>query len=206
MDKMKNKGLTLVELIVSIAVMAILGIGIGSFVYISLQQYKSAHSEVDIQYEAQVTQNKIQDMLIDASRGVSVSSSPNTTLYIYNYNEDEKKKYRIEIKYVPEKSQLQYTRYYIEDLAEGEQAHQWMVDGDAKDEYLAAYITGFEVILYDKLGKVISGPDSGMVAGKAQIRLNYSLGGREYQSDNTVKLRNSVLESTNIDVLYKKQS
>lgn len=206
MDKMKNKGLTLVELIVSIAVMAILGIGIGSFVYVSLQQYKSAHSEVDIQYEAQVTQNKIQDMLIDASRGVSVSSSPNTTLYIYNYNEDEKKKYRIEIKYVPEKSQLQYTRYYIADLAEGEQAHQWMVDGDAKDEYLAAYITSFEVILYDKLGEVISGPDSGMVAGKAQIRLNYSLGGREYQSRNTVKLRNSVLESTNIDVLYKKQS
>lgn len=206
MDKMKNKGLTLVELIVSIAVMAILGIGIGSFVYVSLQQYKSAHSEVDIQYEAQVTQNKIQDMLIDASRGVSVSSSPNTTLYIYNYNEVEEKKYRIEIKYVPEKSQLQYTRYYIADLAEGEQAYQWMVDGDAKDEYLAAYITSFEVILYDKLGKVISGPDSGMVAGKAQIRLNYSLGGREYQSDNTVKLRNSVLESTNIDVLYKKQS
>lgn len=206
MDKMKNKGLTLVELIVSIAVMAILGIGIGSFVYVSLQQYKSAHSEVDIQYEAQVTQNKIQDMLIDASRGVSVSSSPNTTLYIYNYNEVEKKKYRIEIKYVPEKSQLQYTRYYIAESAEGEQAHQWMVDGDAKDEYLAAYITGFEVILYDKLGKVISGPDSGMVAGKAQIRLNYSLGGREYQSGNTVKLRNSVLESTNIDVLYKKQS
>lgn len=206
MDKMKNKGLTLVELIVSIAVMAILGIGIGSFVYVSLQQYKSAHSEVDIQYEAQVTQNKIQDMLIDASRGVSVSSSPNTTLYIYNYNEVEKKKYRIEIKYVPEKSQLQYTRYYIAESAEGEQAHQWMVDGDAKNEYLAAYVTNFEVLLYDKLGKVISGPDSGMVAGKAQIRLNYSLGGREYQSDNTVKLRNSVLESTNIDVLYKKQS
>lgn len=205
MDKMKNKGLTLVELIVSIAVMAILGIGIGSFVYVSLQQYKSAHSEVDIQYEVQVTQNKIQDMLIDASRGVSVSSSPNTTLYIYNYNEVEKKKYRIEIKYVPEKSQLQYTRYYIAESAEGEQAHQWMVDGDAKNEYLAAYVTNFEVILYDKLGKVISGPDSGMVAGKAQIRLNYSLGGREYQSNNTVKLRNSVLESTNIDVLYKKQ-
>lgn len=206
MDKMKNKGLTLVELIVSIAVMAILGIGIGSFVYVSLQQYKSAHSEVDIQYEAQVTQNKIQDMLIDASRGVSVSSSPNTTLYIYNYNEVEKKKYRIEIKYVPEKSQLQYTRYYIAESAEGEQAHQWMVDGDAKNEYLAAYVTNFEVLLYDKLGNDISGPDSGVVAGKAEIRLNYSLGGREYQSNNTVKLRNSVLESTNIDVLYKKQS
>ncbi len=75
--KKHNKGLSLVELIVAIAIMSILGVAIGSFIMVSQRNYNVNSTETDLQYEAQLLANQLQDMIIDVNRGIT-----------YNYNED----------------------------------------------------------------------------------------------------------------------
>ena len=71
---MKNKGFTLVELVVVMAIMGLLGLAVVNFIGTSSNQYKSATKEVDLQYEAQLTMNQIGDLLIDAQKGVKYES------------------------------------------------------------------------------------------------------------------------------------
>ena len=69
---LRNKGFTLVEIIIAIAILTIVGGVIGSFVLISQKQYNYGASETDIQYEAQLLVNQLQELLIDASKEVSM--------------------------------------------------------------------------------------------------------------------------------------
>lgn len=66
----KNKGFSLVELVVVMAIMGFLGLAVAGFIGTSTKQYKYASKEVDLQYEAQITMNQIGDLLIDAQKGV----------------------------------------------------------------------------------------------------------------------------------------
>ncbi len=75
---MKNKGFTLVELVVVMAIMGLLGLAVVNFIGTSSNQYKSATKEVDLQYEAQLTMNQIGDLLIDAQKGVKYESGSAT--------------------------------------------------------------------------------------------------------------------------------
>lgn len=62
-----SAGLTLVELIISMAILAVVGIAIGGAMYASSRSYTRASSEVNVQQEAQVASNLICDWLIDAT-------------------------------------------------------------------------------------------------------------------------------------------
>lgn len=65
-----NKGFSLVELVVVMAIMGFLGLAVAGFIGTSSNQYKYASKEVDLQYEAQIAMNQIGDLLIDAQKGV----------------------------------------------------------------------------------------------------------------------------------------
>lgn len=69
--KQRNKGFTLVELLVVVAVFAIVGAAITGFILSSQKSYARGANEVDIQEEAQLVSNQIQDMIIDTSLGIS---------------------------------------------------------------------------------------------------------------------------------------
>ncbi len=72
-EKMKQdqKGLSLVELVVAIAILAIVATAIAGFMVTGSRSYASTSSEVNIQYESQLTTNQISDLLIDATEGIS---------------------------------------------------------------------------------------------------------------------------------------
>ncbi len=60
-------GLTLVELIISMAILAVIGTAIGGAMYVSSRSYTRGASEINVQEEAQVASNLICDWIIDAT-------------------------------------------------------------------------------------------------------------------------------------------
>ncbi|MDO5574137.1 MAG: prepilin-type N-terminal cleavage/methylation domain-containing protein [bacterium] len=68
-----NQGFTLVELLVSIAIAAIVAVSIAAFMIVGSRSYASTSSEVNLQYEAQLAFNQLQDLIIDTTLGVNYS-------------------------------------------------------------------------------------------------------------------------------------
>lgn len=66
-----NKGFTLIELIISIAILSIVGLAIFGFMATSSNLYGREVTQADLQYESQLVINQLQDMLIDASQSVT---------------------------------------------------------------------------------------------------------------------------------------
>lgn len=71
--KLNNRGLTLMELICAIAILAIVTASIGSVMVVSARSYQRGNDEVSLQQEAQITANQIADLVIDSTAGVSYS-------------------------------------------------------------------------------------------------------------------------------------
>lgn len=68
--KLNNKGLTLMELICGIAILAIVTASVGSVMVVSARSYQRDSDEVSLQQEAQITANQIADLVIDSTAGV----------------------------------------------------------------------------------------------------------------------------------------
>ncbi len=60
-------GLSLVELIISMAILAVVGTAVGGAMYVSSRSYTRGAAEVNVQEEAQVAANLICDWIIDAT-------------------------------------------------------------------------------------------------------------------------------------------
>ena len=77
-----NKGLSLVELIIAIAILAIAGITIFGFVSNTSNAYSRASKDIKLQYEQQMAVNQIRDMVVESDRGVYFdSASKSLALY-----------------------------------------------------------------------------------------------------------------------------
>ena len=75
-DKMiRNQGMSLVELLVSVAVLGIAMIGILALINLSTKYYSNSSKEVEVQSELQTTFAMVSNMLVDANAGVTYTSS-----------------------------------------------------------------------------------------------------------------------------------
>lgn len=64
--RLKNKGYTLVELLLSIAVFSIVMVGIASIMSSTLKAYSNANIDVSVQEDCQIAANQIEELLCDA--------------------------------------------------------------------------------------------------------------------------------------------
>lgn len=65
--KLGNQGLSLVELLCSIAILGMLAMVVSSVLVVSANSYRRENADTDAQQEAQLVANQITDLLIDAS-------------------------------------------------------------------------------------------------------------------------------------------
>lgn len=79
----KNKGFSLVELIVALAIFAIAGAAIFGFTVYSSNNYSRTNADVKLQYEQQLAVNQIRDAILEASNGIYYDSTSNS-LFIYS--------------------------------------------------------------------------------------------------------------------------
>ena len=79
-----SAGLSLIELIISMAILAIVTIAVGGAMYVTSRSYKQNSAEINVQEEAQVASNLICDWLVDAQEVLPADGS-DTTLVIKHY-------------------------------------------------------------------------------------------------------------------------
>ena len=72
----KDKGLTLVELVTSLAILAIVSVVVVGFISIAGKTFRSVNTEVNLQYEAQLTINQLKDLIVDSNRGIVYGMDP----------------------------------------------------------------------------------------------------------------------------------
>lgn len=77
---MNNKGFSLIELIISVAILTIITSAILGFIITSTKSYGNVSEEVEIQQESQLSLNQIADLVVDSTNGIK-----------YYYNDDESK-------------------------------------------------------------------------------------------------------------------
>lgn len=77
----KNKGFTLVELLVAMTVASIVGVAVFSFVIYSSRSFQTSNRNVKLQYEQQTVVTTIKDAILETSRGLYYDEASNC-LYI----------------------------------------------------------------------------------------------------------------------------
>lgn len=188
-----QKGFSLIELIVAMAILFIVSAAIFEFVIVASRHYQKETREVNLQYEAQLTMNQLQDLLIDATRGVTYSVNGGTEKILSDseitvtgitskqltvYNTD---RYYI-VKWVASDGRLLYSEYSRE------------ADGSfteiTRDVLMAEYIHDFAADLTD-------------LENGSSIRLDIVFdNGRTYEVAQNVTLRNRVSVNAAESELY----
>lgn len=71
MMRKNQRGFTIVELLIAIAILAIVVAAVCSFILVGSRSYASANSDISVQQEAQLALNQMSDVLIDTTRSVN---------------------------------------------------------------------------------------------------------------------------------------
>lgn len=198
---LNNKGFTLVELIVTIAIIAIVGGIITALVINAQGSYNQGMAETDLQYEAQLLANQLQDLIIDTTKGISYEyagtapggSNAGGLLYdesgivegttvsgknLYVYGNDT---YYL-VEWDTADSRIYYTEYDVTTQAPS-----------SDRELMAEYVSNFVVDLSDVDTK-------GTV--KFELSFKKEASGREYSTSHKIKLRNKVMANVGFDQMY----
>lgn len=162
--KQDNRGFTLVELIIGIAILGIVSVAVLGFMASGGRSFKRATTEVNLQFESQTVVNQLNDLLIEANDIKVFGSGIGTTLEIY-----QKDNRGIVITHISTTNELEYSDGTIED---------GIITGLGDSVLFAQYVTEF------KVEKLI---DSSIV----KLELVFTLDGRSYTANKTVTMRSN---------------
>ncbi len=89
--KRENKGFSLVELIVVIAIFSVVGVVVGGFLLAASRSYSINANELNLQDEAQLVANQVQEMILDTAYGISYQYvvTDDTGAQLVNYMEND---------------------------------------------------------------------------------------------------------------------
>lgn len=186
---MKNqKGFTLIELIIVIAILSIVSISIVGFMIAGTKSYAASSSEVNLQKEAQIVMNQLEDLIIDTSKAVT-----------YSYQADESDSEHLVVKdsEIPTDAYAKHLCMYNgsvayevtwkrDDSNQLTYAEYTVVNGvktNSPSQFLLAdYVTTFAADLTDL-------EDNRVV----QLNVDFEKAQRTYHASNNVTIRNKVV-------------
>jgi prepilin-type N-terminal cleavage/methylation domain-containing protein len=178
-----NKGFTLVELLVTIAVATIVVGGAVGFMMTGYNQYHSQNSNINLQYEAQLAMNQVEDLILNATNGIAYDEAT-ATLTLYNQVQSEAadgttttQNIVTTVVWDSENKQLKLSKYNY-----GE--NEYGVTGRiniSTDQLMADYVNGFSIDLADIAEKKLVG-----------IAMDFSFDEKTYSTKNNVSLRNNI--------------
>ena len=197
-----NNGYTLVELIVTIGVMAIVGGAIAAFVVTAQRNYNYGSAETDLQYEAQLVVNQLQDLVMDSIGltysfdGTLADGSAASNSNIFADTDSE----ILGAQVVDTKSLYVYakTEYYVLEWNQAEKKIYFSSYDTAGNpievnQLLAEFVTDFSV----DLGETAEN-------NTLMFTLNFEKEGAEkaYTTSHKIKLRNEILINASLVEVY----
>ena len=181
-----NKGFSLVELIVALAIFAIAGVAVFGFTVNSSRLYQRSNTDVKLQYEQQLTVNQIRDMVVESDKGIYFDEASKTlALYGAVKSESGGKVYPVTvIRYKQPEGKMYFGTKEFSAVTE-----ITFADVDT-NKLLAEDVTDFKVDLTQVENDKVLFEVSFMVADKVQTVLE------------TVALRNRLVVSNQVDTIW----
>lgn len=205
-----NKGFSLVELMIAVALVAIVGTAVFGFMSVGAKTFTSTSSDVNLQSESQLAFNQMQDIIIDTAVGIDYMYAPAGADpdVLTNYNkvmmEDAATATAAGKKLVMYNTDRVYELTWKRDTADPVQSKLYYsefgalhtgsntIERDmsniyANNELMAEYITDFKVDLSRMKEKRI-----------VRIETTYEKGNKEYSSSHNITLRNKPVSGNEI--------
>lgn len=192
-----KKGFTLVEIIVSLAIMSIVAGAVGAFVIAGNNSYMRGNKELTLQEEAQLTANQLIDLIIDVERGISFRTTtgqavdeagnivadnvPVSELLLRNNDNVYM------VRWQGQTVGAEYAsadRLYLYEAANTKDADgkitAWGDPSQATPSLMAEYVTAFKIDLTD------------LEKRKVKLEMTFVYQDRSYNVSETIKLRNDL--------------
>lgn len=193
-----NRGLSLVELIVAVAISAIAIGAIWQFILISTRSYESSKAEAELQQEVQQTMNQVQNLLIDTNKAVA-----------YYYEEADSSYKQISSDYTSPKDASKRLEMYNDNKIAHltwDKTKKEIVYKEAKKEgnNLPAAADWEEAILakgVESLAIDVSQVEKKQVL---KVKMSFERNNKTYTATRNVALRNSIINTGNADDIYEK--
>lgn len=205
--KADSRGFTLVELLIAIAIASVIGAAVFGFIVVGAKSFSSTSSDINVQHEAQLVFNQVQDLLVDTAIGVDYmySDSANTDkivssdaeipatatekkLVMYNYDPDDDSKHVYEVVWNVAESRLYYSEYLpllsvdgagVSTVSKGSVVHGMQLMGEN--------VVDFAVDLSDMVSKRI-----------VRVDFEFMRGTKNYRSSHNITLRNQIAMGSKI--------
>lgn len=187
LSKMKNnKGMSLVEVIISVAIVSIVLVTITSFMVTGTKLFGNSSNEIELQRNAQLVLNNIENRIVDAQLGANFEGGGTDFRVLTIYNETE----REYIFWVKNDKKIYYDT----------SAQNVTKDSStlSTNEVLAENITEFSVSLKKtQVGTSEAG------SPKADVKLAIEKSDRSIESSKIIAFRNDISTNTSADEIYR---
>lgn len=158
----RNKGLSLVELVCSIAIFGMVTVMVGGAMVVSANSYNRGATEIDLQQDAQIAANILTNLVIDSDQ-IMEPSGPDVSNVLK-----------------VEKDGIEYSVYLDSDPVDPEKTNLMYKQSDDSDPaLLAEYIDTFDL-------RLLPGEKN------VEVTLGFNKGGRTFTSSYSITPRNAV--------------
>lgn len=210
--RLDNRGLTLVELIAAVSIMAIVGAAVFGLMLTGSNFFNRENNNVKLQTQAQLFANQLNDLIVDTGVGISFFSTPDlnvgesSVLEVFSRNTDvnsESVGYVYYVAYSDTEQKAYYLKknivldgtnsYKVEAFTDAEKT---LTGNGSKWQLMASDVSSFYVDL------------SKLAAGKrlVDVNLGFTKGRSTYQMTQTVSLRNDILTGAALSQMYGSES
>lgn len=225
--KRDQKGFTIVELIIAVAILAIVVLAVGGFMVVGSRSYTNANTDIMLQQDAQLALNQISDVIIDTTDSISYSVDGVSVLKDAEYGGEATNKTLVVVNRGNEESNNNNKNYWfrwVKDPAAPEtetgviyfnEVDVTIDPSKSEAEQIAAIQTQIQDDLDAHFSSGVAEPDTPVLAEHVQelsidisqfeenrvvmIAMAFENGGRQYATSNNVTVRNRIALNT-IDV------
>lgn len=193
-----DRGLTLIELIVAVAISAVALGAIWQFLLVSTRSYEAQTAEAELQQEVQQTMNQVQNLLIDTNRAVAYYYEDGASYTALNNDYDVPKEAskRLEIYNNETVAQLVWDKEEQE-VVYKETAKENATSTDESKWESAVLAEGVESMAVD-----VSQVEEKQIL---KVKMSFVRNEKTYTATRNIVMRNAILNTGNADDIYKEE-